>query len=190
MRRLILCAVCLVSLIASVNVGRAQNISPTFDFLLVFDNVGYTVEAPNPSTLIVASRSGLVSLSTAVGSSGIVSTVNVDQNTQTATSRLTVTLLSLTSFTVKGVVTVNDAQRSTIEFETVDPGIFEAEASIINGIPYLRGAYVAKVTKGTGQFANRVGLVVSSLVLDVSRPGLQNAISSEFILFRLAPANP
>jgi hypothetical protein len=99
-------------------------------------------------------------------------------------------LLSLTSFTVKGVVTVNDAQRSTIEFETVDPGIFEAEASIINGIPYLRGAYVARVTKGTGQFANRVGLVVSSLVLDVSRPGLQNAISSEFMLFRLAPANP
>ncbi len=191
MRKIIAAIACSVLLGLSAGSGVAQNISPTFDLLLVFDNVGRTVEAPDSATLIVTSRSGPVSLNTKVQADGVTSTVGVDQKAPLgATSRLTVTLLSLTSFTVKGVITFDDAQRSTIEFETVAPGLFEEEASIINGIPYLRGAYVARVTKGTGQFANRVGLVTSNLVLDVSRPGLQNAVSSEYVLVRLAPANP
>jgi hypothetical protein len=174
---------------AQAGLALVQNISPTFDFLLVSDNAGRRVETPAPNRLVVTSRSGPVSLTTQVTADGVSSQVNIDRNPTLpgATVREELTLVTVASFTVKGTVTFDDAQRSMIEFESVTPGVFGDQIVFIRGIPFQSAAYVARVTKGTGQFANWTGLIVNSILTDVSQPGFENAVGSEYILFRLAP---
>ncbi len=186
--------ICTAVLVMLGTIGQSQVMaqdleSPTTDLVLFFSNIDQPpVETPAPDTLIVTERSGPVTITTDVTSAGVNGEIDTDRSLPGATMVLTVKLLSLTEFTISGVITFDDAQQSTIKFESVGNGFFEEAPSIINGIPFLRGAYMARITEATGQFAGMVGIVTDNLWLDVSRPGLNNAIGFEVVTIRMAPS--
>lgn len=187
-------AFCTAVLVMLGTMGQGQVMaqdleSPTTDLVLFFSNIDQPpVETPAPDTLIVTERSGPVTVTTEISSGEVSGNIETDRSLPGATMVLTVKLLSLTEFTISGVITFDDAQNSTIKFESVGNGFFEEAPSIINGIPFLRGAYMARITEATGQFAGLVGIVTDNLWLDVSRPGLNNAIGFEVVTIRMAPS--
>jgi len=170
-------------------VSAQQLNSPTLDLVLFFSNadVPNSVQVPAPDRLIVTERSGEVSVRTWIGSDGQVkSTVQLVRTGPGATLTLTVKLVSITEFEATGKIVFDDAQGSTLEFQSVGRGSFAEEAVLINGIPFTHGGYVARVTQATGRFAGMTGTVTDNFWLDVSGGPLDRAIGYQFMVIRLA----
>ncbi|GBC82754.1 hypothetical protein HRbin10_01886 [bacterium HR10] len=190
-KRRIISFVFLVGMVVGVGLrgASAQEVaSPTTDLILFFSNadVPNSAQQSAPDTLIVTERSGEVRMRTWIDADQTVkSTLEIPRTPVNATLTLTVKLISISEFAIKGVIQFEDAQRSRLEFESVGTGSFSEEAVIIGGKPFTFGGYVARITRATGQFEGMTGSLTDNFWLDVSGGTLDRAIGYQFMVIRL-----
>jgi len=174
----------LVVTLSAVKSAAAQGGRPTFDFLLFTETTSAEVVRTSPQLVLrITDRGGPVTATTQVTANGLNGEINLNRipMARGVTMTQVITFVTFTDYEVTGTLSFDDDQRSTIEFETLVPGALLAN-TLVNGVAYQRGAAVAYLKKGTGQFANMDGVITISFISEVNGPNASNVL-----VFRLFP---